>query len=395
MALITFNGNLVAAADSANDDGSGGIHLSLDQSRDLDGDGNPYYSAGDTIVIEIDDADIADDGELEAGGSDGEVTVLSIKVNGVEQLDGTDKIKFAGGVDTFEGDAVFFVEGIKLFFLAPTSSQTFEDAEPDGGDLVLDVEERITDIDFDGDGQIDAGTAEVGQGVFNVNAANVACFANGSQIPTPAGEVAVEELKKGDLVVTRDRGACRIRLVVQRKLTFTDATSKHRPVEFKPGCLGNGLPRRTLCVSPQHRMLISASSGIGAFGGEDVLVPAKGLLGLRGVRQKHGCRQVEYFHLVFDRHEVVFSEGAATESLFPGPVAMAGLSASVQQELYDIFPGLQSRIVENTYKTEFACLGAGKAHRLLEDWQSREDSGVLAAVTLRSRPDTATDGRVL
>ncbi len=365
MAILSFAGNLVAAVGGANDDGSGGIDLKLDQSQDLDGNGNPYYAATDIIQITIDDVDIGSEGELQEAGSDGKVTVTSIKVNGVEQLSGDDKIKFASGGDTYEGDAYFFVEGVKLFFLADQYNVTFEDAALDSGDLILNIPERVVDIDFDENSQIDTGTAEVGQGIFNVNAGNVVCFAGGTPILTPKGEVPIENLSKGDLVVTLDNGPRILRTILARRLRFPEALSKHKPIEFKPGSLGGGMPRRSLCVSPQHRMLVSDLNLRAAFGLSDLLIPAKGLLPLKGVRQKKGCRQVVYYHLVFDQHEVVFAEGAASESLYPGPEALKSVDPSARRELQEIFPELKSHMPVAAVPMARACIGAGRAARKL------------------------------
>ncbi len=361
MAILSFEGTSVAAVDSANDDGNGGTDLTLDQSVDLDGNGNPYYAASDTIMIEIDDADIGPNGEFLEGGSDGVVTVLSIKVNGVELLSSPDKIKFGGGGDTFEGDAYFFVEGIKLFFLAPTNDVNFADATLVGGDLTLNIEDRVSDNDFNGNSTIDGGTTEVGNGIFNIQTSKTVCFAKGTRILTPEGERPVEFLEVGDLVETVDHGSKEIQMIIHREISFPEWKNDHKPIEIKAGSLGDGLPRRTLCVSPQHRILIANTATREAFGNGEWLVPAKALTHLKGIRQKMGCRTVAYFHLVFDQHEVIFSEGAKTESMFPGPMATQSLSKDCQSELFKIFPELQSETVESARPF----IGAGKAKRLL------------------------------
>ena len=172
MATFTFSGDYVGAVNSANDDGSGGVNLELDPSRDLDGNGNPYYNSTDVITITVADEDINADGEFQAAGADGEVTVTSITVNGVELLSSPDKIKFSGsGTDTFEGDAYFYVEGIKLFFLSPLNGESFADAQDVSGIPTLNVPQRVRDLDIDRDGSIDTGTVEEGNGVFNIFAA--------------------------------------------------------------------------------------------------------------------------------------------------------------------------------------------------------------------------------
>jgi ABC-type branched-subunit amino acid transport system ATPase component len=53
---------------------------------------------------------------------------------------------------------------------------------------------------------------------------------------------------------------------------------------------------------------------------------------------------VEYWHLLFDRHEVVFSEGARTESLFTGPEALRAVTPAARAEILAIFPDLDRRL---------------------------------------------------
>ncbi len=369
MAFLSFAGNLVGATKSINDDGSGGVDIELDTAQDLDGSGNPYYASTDVILVEIDDADIGPDGEILASGADGKVTVLSIKVNGVEQLAGPDNIKFSGsGTDSFEGDAFFFVEGIKLTFLAEEFGVTFEDSVLGGGKLELNIAPRVADIDLDNSGQVDAGTAEIGDGIFNINAVNVVCFTQGTRILTPTGEKPVETIQKGDLVLTLNARPRAVKLVLHRNLHFPEAPERLKPIEFKPGCLGAALPMRTLRLSPQHRVLVTSEILESVAGAKVALVPAKGLLGLKGVRQMKGCRRVDYYHLVFDGHEVVFSEGLATESLFPGPEALRSVTTKQRKELLEIFPDLKGP-TNCTFRPStagFTMVGAGKAIRHLQ-----------------------------
>jgi hypothetical protein len=47
--------------------------------------------------------------------------------------------------------------------------------------------------------------------------------------------------------------------------------------------------------------------------------------------------EVTYFHLVFDRHEVIFAEGAATESFHPGEEGVLNLSSEARTELFTLW----------------------------------------------------------
>lgn len=169
------------------------------------------------------------------------------------------------------------------------------------------------------------------------------CLATGTGVQTPDGEIPVECLRPGDLVTTVDRGPRKLLWVCRRRIDFTDPANHRagldRPICFQPGSLGNGRPARDLVVSPQHRILATLPASQNGPGGE-VLVPAKGFLGQPRVRQMQGKRHVEYFGLVFARHELIYAGGAPIESFRPGPVAMRGLSARDRQAVASIYPGV-------------------------------------------------------
>ena len=177
---------------------------------------------------------------------------------------------------------------------------------------------------------------------ISVGTAGVICFARGTLIATPEGARPVEALRLGDPVATLDHGPRPLRWIGMRRVTAAElaATPKLRPIAIAPGALGDGLPARRLVVSPQHRMLVRSAIAARVTGAEEVLVPAVKLLPLPGVRRMAGCRRVDYFHIAFDAHEVVFAEGAPAESFLPGPHALATLTPEARAEFAAIFPEL-------------------------------------------------------
>ncbi|WP_299613916.1 Hint domain-containing protein [uncultured Tateyamaria sp.] len=136
---------------------------------------------------------------------------------------------------------------------------------------------------------------------------NVACFTAGALIETVDGPVPVENLRRGMRLRTWDNGDRPVRAVLRRKV---DGSGDLAPILISAGALDN---RRDLIVSPAHRMLISDWRAQMLFGADEVLVSAANLV--RGDRiYRTPCRQVTYYHILMDRHEVIFAEGAATET---------------------------------------------------------------------------------
>lgn len=168
------------------------------------------------------------------------------------------------------------------------------------------------------------------QGPLNVSQLGPACFTPGTLIRTPIGQVPVERLTVGDLVETMDHGAQPLRWVGSQTI---DGTGSFAPVRFDKAAIGNDRP---LVVSPQHRMLWHGPEAELYFAQPEVLVPALHLVGLKGVSRAPMPR-VTYLHLLFDRHEIVFSNGAASESFHPG-AAMLESDRAMRAEIAAIFP---------------------------------------------------------
>ncbi|PIE07344.1 MAG: type I secretion protein [Rhodobacterales bacterium] len=190
---------------------------------------------------------------------------------------------------------------------------------------------------FDADGN-DLGTLDF----YNIEKV-VPCFTPGTLIATPKGEVPVETLKPGDRVITRDNGIQQIRWVGARRLSFSEiARARHlAPVHICAGALGNGLPERDMMLSPNHRVLVANDRTSLYFDEREVLAAAKHLVDSRTIRIVQPMA-VSYIHFMCDNHEVVLSNGAWSESFQPGDQSLRGVGNAQRQELFELFPELQS-----------------------------------------------------
>lgn len=170
----------------------------------------------------------------------------------------------------------------------------------------------------------------------------VVCFARGTMILTDRGPIAVEDLSVGDLAITSDRGPQAIRWIGS-SLIAVDRHANLRPVRIGKGALAPDIPDQDLLVSPQHRVLVRSAIARRMFGTDEVLVAAKQLLQVDGIDIEEDMKQVEYFHILFDQHEVVMSNGAETESLYTGPMALQSVGPAARAEILAIFPELGDR----------------------------------------------------
>jgi hypothetical protein len=173
----------------------------------------------------------------------------------------------------------------------------------------------------------------------------ITCFARGTLIRTPKGEIAVQDLQAGDLVETLDDGPCPIQWVGSRLVSpdFMRLRPELRPILVPAGALGDGLPLRDLLLSPAHRVLVRSSRLDLLFGMHEGLVPVKMLVGcIDGIRVVNDTAAlaggIEYFHILFNKHQIVWSEGAETESFHPAERTVSTLDAGTRSEIMDLFP---------------------------------------------------------
>ncbi|AHM04448.1 hypothetical protein roselon_02098 [Roseibacterium elongatum DSM 19469] len=157
------------------------------------------------------------------------------------------------------------------------------------------------------------------------------CFASGTAIATPEGEVAVETLHEGQMVLTADGPPCPIRWIGRSRFP---ALGRFAPVEFAPGTVGNA---RRLRLSRQHRLLVRGWQAEMLFGAPAVWVPAGHFVDQHRVRIIAGG-EVVYHHLLLDGHHAVLAEGVEAESLHPGDIAAGWLSPETEADLLARFP---------------------------------------------------------
>ncbi len=140
-----------------------------------------------------------------------------------------------------------------------------------------------------------------------VSAPFTTCFAAGTSIATPEGEVAVETLEPGDLVLTADGRAVAVRWLgrVSRNVRLTPGMD-HALVRIGAGALGEGLPKRDLVVTGEHGLILDGHLvNAGALvNGDTIRFEATDAMAAR----------VTVYHVETDAHEALLAEGVAAES---------------------------------------------------------------------------------
>ncbi|MFT6606008.1 MAG: Ca2+-binding RTX toxin-like protein [Halocynthiibacter sp.] len=341
----------------------------------LGGTGDDYIEGG------------ADADYLAAGANDD--TVLGGTGNdtifgedGADSLDGgtgDDLIIGGAGSDTMaggDGDDTIYIgsddvatggAGDDLFVIDPTAltggvitidgmetSETSGDSLDFNGTLAGPV--TYTAQGTDPGGRSGFATLTDGTVINFSNIETIICFARGTRILTPRGPVAIEALRPGDMVLTRDNGLQPIRWINSRRVA---ATGDFAPVHIAANTMGND---SDLIVSPQHRMLLKGHRPELLFGQREVLAAAKHLVNGTTINTIEGGL-VEYFHMMFDQHELIFAEGAITESFHPGDHSLRGLADPAREELFTLFPELRA-LPDSHGPTARLCLRKHEAHLL-------------------------------
>ena len=169
------------------------------------------------------------------------------------------------------------------------------------------------------------------------------CFTPGTLIATTDGEKAVEALRPGMRVICMNLLPQKIRWIGCRTITLGAENAESRPIRIAAGALGPGLPRRTLRVSPGHRMFLQGPGVRAQTGQRSALGVTRGLTALPGVAHEALGQSVTYYTILLDRHAVIYAEGAPTESFYPGPYAMKIVGAKLREQIAQAIPGFETQ----------------------------------------------------
>lgn len=267
--------------------------------------------AGDSIQTAI----VADDDTFNMGiNSTKTVDVLD---NDSSTAAGALSITHINGIAVVAGDTVILATGQSITLNADGTLTVLSDGDGETANFTYTI--------LDGDGNTDDAIVTFTQ---------MACFTKGTQILTETGEMPIDEIAAGDLVETIDDGLQPVRWIGHSRVSTRD---RHAPVLFRRGALGND---RDIRVSPQHRMLITDSWADLLFGDNEVLIKAKDLLNDFSIIIDRSEPFVDYYHLLFDKHQLITANGVVSESHHPGPQTMQGFDAGTQAEITTLIPQL-------------------------------------------------------
>lgn len=173
-------------------------------------------------------------------------------------------------------------------------------------------------------------------------AGGVICFTPDTRLMTPDGARAIQSLRCGDLILTRDNGPQPILWSGHRRMTGARlyAMPHLRPIRFRAGALGEDRPDADLLVSPQHRMLVKGASAQALFNTPEVLVSAEDLINDGSIMVDQALREVTYVHILLERHNIVWANGLETESFHPSNTALDTIDPAQREGLLALLPNI-------------------------------------------------------
>jgi hypothetical protein len=224
---------------------------------------------------------------------------------------------------------------------------------------------------------------EIGPGPLGTTEITVEtpCYCPGTLILTDRGEMPVESLRMGDRVTTQSGAARPIKWIGRRSYSgrFIIGRRDILPICIKAGALAEKQPRRDLWISPHHAMFL-----------DGVLIEAKDLVNGFSITQAERVNTVEYLHIELDTHEIIFAEGALSESFIDDDSRQTFHNAHEYAALYPDEPRVEARFCaprcSEGYEVEAARRRIAERAGLLPAIDDRKVAlrGFIDAITLRA-----------
>lgn len=253
---------------------------------------------------------------------------------------GNANLSFINDANSWTAEVIAGAFGSQLS-IAANGNWTYTANNNDTAIQALDAGETLTETftvgynDFFGD----PNTTDI---TITIN--GVPCFTPGTAITTPHGSRKIEQLQVGDLVVTRDNGLQAIRWIGRRKISGARllAFPHMRPIRLPANTFAPGWPDIDTDVSPLHRVLVRSTQARLWLNQDEVLVPAKMLIGHMGIEEAPNLSSFDYIHMLFDDHQVIYANNLPTESFHPGHIGLDNFEEEAREELFTLFPSLRS-----------------------------------------------------
>jgi hypothetical protein len=152
------------------------------------------------------------------------------------------------------------------------------------------------------------------------------CFLRGTMIRTGEGDRKIEDLAVGNLLPTVFGGTRPIQWIGRYRYRKSDPSKAWvkdvLPIRIARSALGPNVPHADLYVSEAHALLI-----------DGVLVAAGNLINDTTITRcrARGLDELEFLHIKLERHDVIYAEGAPSETLLEVDESAANFAEYLRQ----------------------------------------------------------------
>lgn len=160
-----------------------------------------------------------------------------------------------------------------------------------------------------------------------------------ASVRTPCGPRRAENVRPGDLIVTRDAGLQPVRMVWTRQVGPNDlaADPSLAPVRMKPRAIGPMMPQRDLLVAADHKVLVPGYRLADVPDTTCQLITARALADASDeIFFDRSVEEMTYYNIVFDTHQVFCANGLPVESYLPNAKTLSQFDETVRGNLSDL-----------------------------------------------------------
>lgn len=162
-----------------------------------------------------------------------------------------------------------------------------------------------------------------------------------ASLRTPCGPRRAENIRPGDLVVTRDDGLQAVRMVWSRTVTEAEiaADPSLAPVRLKPRAIGPLMPQRDLLLAGDHRILVPGHRLVDMPDESACLISARDIAEASDEAYFDKSRgDVTFYNIVFDAHQIFCADGLPVESFVPSKKNLSSMDAAAKCQIKSLFP---------------------------------------------------------
>jgi hypothetical protein len=250
-------------------------------------------------------AAIYDDGVLVNNGTitldPSTLTVASLSGTGDVTIDTSSTLdNIAGTIDITGTGAIIDITDLAYSALTSGTFNTLSDQL-----MITYGSGSILDLTFANAAITSFVLASDGQGGTDIE---MPCFAAGTRLLTEDGEVLVEDIAVGDVLVTvRENGPLTQKVIWTGRRAIDirrhPAPDLVRPIRITAGAIAPGVPERDLRLSPEHAVYLNGN-----------LFTAVSLVNGTTIYQEQSTTHVTYHHIELETHDILMVEGLPCES---------------------------------------------------------------------------------